>query len=254
MEQEQKQEQKVEHHEQSGSGNVQQGNKWLVGASVVQIVLLAIIAFQLSGINAGGSGIQGAAVGVPSVAAPSAPAPSAPTIDMKALVDDDSVRGKENAPVTIVEFSDYECPFCERFYNDAEKQIIEQYVKTGKVKFVYRDFPLSFHQNAQKAAEAAECAGEQGKYWEMHDLLFEKGVQGGVSSFKQYARDIGLKTSDFDKCLDSGQMAGEIRKDTSDGQRAGVQGTPAFYVNGQEISGAQPFQAFQQVIDAELAK
>ena len=118
---------------------------------------------------------------------------------------------------------------------------------------IYRDFPLNFHQNAQKAAEAAECAGEQDKYWEMHDVLFEKGVQGGVSGFKQYARDIGLKTADFDKCLDSGQMAGEVRKDMSDGQRAGVQGTPAFWVNGQEISGAQPFGAFQQIIDAALA-
>ena len=251
--QEQKQEQKVEHHEHSDSRSAQQWNKWLVGASVVQIVLLAVIAFQLSGVNGGGSAIQGAAVGLPSVAAPSAPAPSAPTIDMKALVDDDAVQGKESAPVTIVEFSDYECPFCARFYSDTELQIREQYVKTGKVKFVYRDFPLSFHQNAQKAAEAAECAGEQEKYWEMHDALFEKGVQGGVSSFKQYARDVGLKTADFDKCLDSGQMAGEIRKDMSDGQRVGVQGTPAFYVNGQEISGAQPFGAFQQIIDAALA-
>ena len=132
--QEQKQEQKVEHHEHSDSRSAQQWNKWLVGASVVQIVFLAVIAFQLSGVNGGGSAIQGAAVGLPSVAAPSAPAPSAPTIDMKALVDDDAVQGKESAPVTIVEFSDYECPFCARFYSDTELQIREQYVKTGKVK------------------------------------------------------------------------------------------------------------------------
>ncbi|MEK6939891.1 MAG: thioredoxin domain-containing protein, partial [Nanoarchaeota archaeon] len=171
---------------------------------------------------------------------------------MEALLDDDDVRGDEDAPVTIVEWSDFECPFCARFYQQTLPSIEEEYIKTGKVKLVYRDFPLSFHTNAQKAAEAAECAGEQGKYWEMHDMLFEQGVQGGVAGFKQYAKNLGLNTAKFDTCLDSGAMAGEIQQDMADGAAVGIQGTPGFIVNGKLVSGAQPFAVFKQVIDAEL--
>ena len=133
-------------------------------------------------------------------------------------------------------------------------QLDDAYIKTGKVKFVYRDFPLSFHPQAQKSAEAAECAGEQGKFFDMHDLLFEKGVQGGVESFKGFAADLGLDTTTFNDCLDSGAMAAEVKKDMADGAAAGVTGTPGFLVNGKLVSGAQPFSAFQAIIDAELAK
>ena len=98
-------------------------------------------------------------------------------INMVELVDDDDFKGDEDAPVTIVEWSDFECPFCTRFYTETLGKLEEKYINTGKVKFVYRDFPLGFHANAQKAAEAAECAGEQGKYWEMHDKLFEKQAE-----------------------------------------------------------------------------
>jgi len=119
---------------------------------------------------------------------------------------------------------------------------------------IYRDFPLGFHKQAQNAAEAAECAGEQGKYYEMHDLLFEKGVSSGVSSFKQYASDIGLDTTEFNDCLDSGKMASETVKDMLDGSAADISGTPGFIINGQLVSGAQPFSAFKQIIDAELSK
>ena len=171
---------------------------------------------------------------------------------VKVSADDDAFKGDKNAPVTIIEFSDYECPFCTRFYTQTLAQIQKEYIDTGKVKFVYRDFPLGFHQNAQKAAEAAECAGEQDKYFDMHDKLFENGVTGGVASFKQFAGQIGLNQGDFDNCLDSGEMADEVKKDMADGQSYGVQGTPAFFVNGKLISGAQPFSAFQQAIDAEL--
>ena len=182
------------------------------------------------------------------------PSDNAAPVNAQALIDDDAVKGDKNAPVTIVEFSDYECPFCGRFYSDTLSQIDNEYIKTGKVKLVYRDFPLSFHAQAQKAAEAAECAGEQNKYYEMHNKLFESGVAGGVASFKQYAKDIGLNSGKFDDCLDTGKMASEIQKDFNDGQNAGIQGTPGFIVNGQMISGAQPFSAFKQVIDAELSK
>ena len=217
---------------------------WKV-TTVVLIAILAIVAFRGS---SGGAPTGGAIV--PSLGGAD-PTPSAP-IDMESLLDDDAVKGDENAPVTIIEWSDYECPFCARFYSETETLIDEQYVKTGKVKFVYRDFPLGFHANAQKAAEAAECAGEQGKYWEMHDLIFEQGVQGGVTGFKQYAKQLSLDTAKFDDCLDSGAMAGEIQQDMADGAAVGIQGTPGFIVNGKLVSGAQPFAVFKQVIDAEL--
>lgn len=218
--------------------------------TVVLIVILAVFAFRG---NFGDSKATGQAVAdVPNPRA-AAPAPS-PSIDMEALADEDAFKGDDDAPVVIVEFSDFECPFCGRFYTQTLPQLEETYLKTGKVKLVYRDFPLSFHSNAQKAAEASECADEQGKFWEMHDLLFEQGVQGGIASFKQYAQQLGLDAAEFDRCLDSGAMASEVQRDFVDGQRAQVQGTPAFFVNGQLISGAQPFQVFQQVIEAELAK
>lgn len=169
-------------------------------------------------------------------------------------IDDDAVLGDKNAPVTIIEFSDFECPFCARFYQQTLPLIKENYIKTGKVKLVYRDFPLSFHPNAQKAAEAAECAGEQGNYYEMHDLLFEKGVSGGVASFKQYAKDLGLDTTKFNECLDSGKFASEVQKDFQDGQNYGVSGTPTFFINGIKVVGAQPYNVFEQIIEQELKR
>jgi len=231
--------------------------KWLLRMSVLQVLLLAFIAYQFAG---GGLGetvsIQGAAVAEPPKAAeqPSAPTPQpAPMVDMKTLADDDAVKGNPNAPVTIIEFSDFECSYCARFYSMTYKQLVEKYVDTGKVKVIYRDYPLSFHPNAQNAAEAAECAGEQGKYYEMHDKLFEESTRGGKESFKLFAQDLGLDTEAFNTCLDSGRMASEVRKDTVDGQRAGVRGTPAFFINGQALTGAQPFPAFEQIIEAELS-
>lgn len=133
------------------------------------------------------------------------------------------------------------------------------------MQYVFRDFPLSFHQYAEKAAEAAECADDQGKYWEYHDLLFEnqtalsqtltsEGLEGVLSIFKSYAADLGLDTATFDDCLDSGKQTSEVQKDIQDGQTYGVGGTPAFFINGQLVSGAQPFSVFQQVIDAALAE
>ncbi len=183
-----------------------------------------------------------------------ADAPSAAALaDMDELMDDDAFKGDADAPVTIVEWSDYECPFCARFYDQTLGQIQTEYIDKGLVKLVYRDFPLGFHANAQKAAEAAECAGEQGKYFDMHDALFDNGVAGGVSSFKQFAADIGLDTDEFNECLDSGAMADEVAKDLKDGSAAGITGTPGFIINGKLVSGAQPFSVFKQVIDAELA-
>lgn len=169
-------------------------------------------------------------------------------------VDDDAFLGKENAPVTIVEFSDYQCPFCERFYLQTLDQLKKEYIDTGKVKLVYRDFPLEFHPYAQKAAEAAECAGEQGKYYQMHNKLFENQVAIDIPDLKKYAKDIGLNTAQFNTCLDTGKMKSEVENDYQEGISYGVTGTPAFFINGKLLEGAQPFSAFKQAIDAELNK
>ena len=178
--------------------------------------------------------------------------PLQPRVDVS--IDDDAILGDKNAPITIIESSDFECPFCERFYSQTLPLIKKNYIDTGKAKLVYRDFPLSFHPNAQKAAEAAECAGEQGKYYEMHDLLFEKGVSGGINAFKQYAKDLGLNITKFNECLNSGKYADEVQKDFQDGQSYGVSGTPTFFINGIKVVGAQPYSVFEQIIEQELKK
>lgn len=167
-------------------------------------------------------------------------------------ITDDPSKGSPKAPVMIIEFSDFQCPFCARFKTQTLSQIEEKYIKTGKVAFVYKDFPLEFHENAMKAAEAAACAHEQGNFWEYHDLLFAYQQQMGDASLKQYAKELSLDTKKFVSCLDSGKMRVEIQQDMQEGAAAGVRGTPAFFVNGVFISGAQPFDEFQKVIEKEL--
>lgn len=160
------------------------------------------------------------------------------------------VRGPREAPVSIVTFSDYQCPFCSR----AEATINQvREVYGDKVRVVFRDYPLSFHQYAQKAAEAAGCAGEQGKFWELHDKLFANQQKLTVDDLKKYAAETpGIDAAKFNECLDSGRRADEVKKDFADGAALGVTGTPAFFVNGRFISGAQPFANFEKVIDEEL--
>ena len=173
-----------------------------------------------------------------------------PVADVDA--DDDPMKGKANAPIEIIEFSDFQCPFCSRFYTQTLPQIQKEYIDTGKAKLVYRDFPLSFHPEAQKASEASECAEDQGKFWEMHDKLYEN--QGSLSSdsYKAWAAEMGMDSSEFDDCLDSGKYAQEVQDDMNDGRAAGVSGTPSFFINGKKLVGAHPFETFKQVLDAEL--
>ncbi len=175
-----------------------------------------------------------------------------------ASADNDAIKGDANAPITIIEFSDFQCPFCSKFYTQTLAQLEKDYIDTGKVKLVFRDFPLSFHPNAQKASEAAECAKEQNKFWEMHDTLFEKqgewssmDAAGAAAKFKGYAKTLSL-TSAFDSCLDTGKTAAEVQKDFTDGSGYGVSGTPTFFINGVKLVGAQPYSAFKQAIDAQL--
>jgi protein-disulfide isomerase len=164
-------------------------------------------------------------------------------------LDDDPTRGPKDAPVQIVMFSDFQCPFCSRV-EATIKQVRDTY--GDKVAVTFRDYPLSFHQNAEKAAEAANCANKQGKYWEFHDSLFANQAQLSVADLKKKAEDMKLDTAAFNQCLDSGEMKAEIDKDTKEGSTYGVTGTPASFVNGRFLSGAQPYDAFKKVIDDEL--
>ncbi len=162
------------------------------------------------------------------------------------------VRGAKDAAVTIVEFSDFQCPFCQAVIPTIN-QVMTQYA--GKVKLVFRDFPIpNLHPLAPKAHEAARCAAEQGKFWEYHDVLFERSPQLAPAELKNYARQLKLDGEAFDKCLDSGRQQAAIAGDVQDGTRLGASGTPTFFINGRMIVGAQPISTFQKIIDGELAK
>ncbi len=157
-------------------------------------------------------------------------------------------EGKKNAPVTMIECSDFQCPFCARFFNDTQTELRKNEIKDGKVKLVFKNFPLPFHQYAEKAAEAAECANKQGKFWQMHDLLFSSGGRLDIDSLKSYAKKIGLDQGKFDHCLDSGETAGMVSADKAQCAAAGVQGTPTFFINGKMLVGAQPYEQFKNLI------
>ncbi len=158
-------------------------------------------------------------------------------------------RGPENAKVTIVEFSDFQCPYCSRAKNTVD-QVMEAYA--GKVRLVFRHMPLDFHKEAPKAAEASLCANEQGKFWEYHDKLFASQSALQIPQLKDHATAIGLDGAKFGECLDSGKFANVVKQDMEAAQKAGVRGTPAFFINGVMLSGAQPFEEFKAIIDKEL--
>lgn len=161
-------------------------------------------------------------------------------------------KGKEDAPIIIVEFSDFECPFCSRV-NPSIHKIQETY--GDKVQIVFRQFPLEIHKNARKAGEASLCADEQGKFWEMHDGMFGEQKNLAGDGLKSIAAKIeGLDTEAFGTCLDSGKFADAVQKDFEAGAKAGVNSTPAFFINGRYLSGAQPFESFAEVIDDELSR
>jgi protein-disulfide isomerase len=160
-------------------------------------------------------------------------------------------RGPASAKVTIVEFSDFQCPYCGREYPVIEK-LMKEY--DGKVRLVFRHFPLDFHPFAEKAAEAGACAQDQGKFWELHDKMFTNQAKLAVEDLKGYAKAIGVDAGKFDKCLDSGEKKALVEEDQKAGSAAGVNGTPAFFVNGLFINGAQPYEEIKQTVDRELGK
>jgi protein-disulfide isomerase len=158
---------------------------------------------------------------------------------------------EKESEIVLVEFSDYECPYSMRAQATVHR-VLEEYA--GKITYAFFDYPLAFHQKARKAHEAARCAGEQGKYPEYGKKLFENQRKLGVDDLKKYAGDLGLDTEAFNACLDSGKASASVQKSFDKGSRSGVSGTPAFFVNGIMISGAQPFEKFQEIIQAELTR
>ena len=193
-------------------------------------------------------------------------APSAPRADTPVTVGvaNNPMLGTPEAPLTLIEFSDYQCPFCRRFADTTLPVLKRDYIETGKLRYVFRDFPLDrLHPQARKVAEAAHCAGDQGKYWAMHDLLFQQQQGLQVDRLKGYARQLGLNARAFEACLDQGKYATKVQQDLDAGTAAGVQGTPGFIlgktqpdgsIQGIAIKGAQPLAAFQQAIERLLGE
>lgn len=229
----------------------------ITGIAVMAVIALAfILNFLLSGKNVSASTdnnqpTQQVAQNNPTAQQPTdqQPTPSQPP----RAVDEtrDHIWGPKTAKVTLIEYSDFECPYCAKHY-DTMEQIKKAY--PNDVRIVYRHFPLSFHPNAEKAAEASECAAAQGKFWEMHDKIFEANKAGkmSVDAWKQAAKDLSLDSAKFDKCLDSGEMAKVVAADQAEGSNAGVGGTPATFVNGSLVEGALPLESFKAKIDAAL--
>ena len=169
-----------------------------------------------------------------------------------------NAMGDPNAPVKIDEYSDFQCPACVVFYEETEKPIVDQYVATNKVYFVYHSMGAWIGPESAAAAEAAYCAGDQGKFWEYHDMLFNNWTGENIGDFSAqrllaFAGALGLNTGDFGSCFNNHKYADQVTQDKAEGQKLGVQVTPTFFVNGKMIKGAQPFATFQKEIELALA-
>jgi len=238
----------------------------LIGSLIISIAILingGIIKFK-------GSTTRSATVAqtaqAPTLQAPQAAAPEAPPSGpVKVLVADAPVLGNKNAQVTLIEFVDYECPFCKRFFDQTLPDIKKTYIDAGKLKLVMRNFPLSFHQNAHKESQAALCARDQGGdsiYFKFHDEVFKRTTSNGtglaLDQLPKIANDIGIDGNKLQNCLTEEKYKAKVDQDIAEGTKAGVNGTPSFFVgkstsgseiDGQIIVGAQPFSAFQPTID-----
>jgi protein-disulfide isomerase len=198
-------------------------------------------------------------------AAAAARVATAEAIDTVLSIEGAPFKGDAAARVTVVEFTDYQCPFCSRHFRQTWPQLEQDFVKTGKAKFVLRDLPIeAIHPQAFKAAEAASCAGEQGRFWEMHDRLFANQSTLGRKDLSAHAQALGLDNSAFDSCLDSGKGAAKIRKDVADSERLGARGTPIFFLGVTDpgssqlkavrlIRGAHAYATFKEAIESLLA-
>jgi protein-disulfide isomerase len=167
-------------------------------------------------------------------------------------IDDDPILGPESASITIIEFSDYECPYCRKWHLEVFPLLREKY--PDQIRYVFRDFPLtSIHPNAVPAAEAANCANEQGKFWEFNEALFLMREGLSQQAYEKYAKELGLEMGAFGECISSGRHQGEVLADLQWAADLGVRSTPTFFLNGIALVGAQPYEVFEQVIEKELA-
>lgn len=190
------------------------------------------------------------------------PAGAVPSTAVRASFAGAPMLGRPDAPVTLVEFSDYQCPFCQRFFATVLPVLKKEYIDTGKVRYVFRDFPLDkLHPQARKAAEAAHCAGEQGRYWAMHEVLFRNQRGLATTQLAEHAKAAGVNGTKLDECLASGRHAVRVAQGLTDGAAVGVKGTPTFvvgktvagdFVDGIPIRGAQPLETFRRIIDQTL--
>jgi protein-disulfide isomerase len=162
-------------------------------------------------------------------------------------------EGSEDAKVIIVEFSDFQCPFCGKYVNQTYYLIKQNYIDTGKVRYYFKDFPLSFHENARPAANAARCAAEQGKFFAYHDILFKNQNSLTADNFKKWAASLGLDDAKFNNCISNKTYDRFISVDIAEGTSAGITGTPFFLINGKAITGAYPYATFKEAIDSALS-
>lgn len=230
----------------------------LVTLLIVAAFLIGVLVTKVQYLERG----QGTTTALPTAQAPSqGNQPPAPGVKVDVDKGNLPALGDKNAKVVMLDFGDFECPFCKQYFDQTYAQIKKDYIDTGKIVYYYRHFPLSFHPAAKPTALASECANEQGKFWEFHDLVFKEQAkitgqtpEGITKVLKGFAVSLGLNTGQFNSCLDLEKYKANVEKDTTEGTTAGVNGTPTFFVNGMSLVGAQPYSAFQTLIDQELAK
>lgn len=186
---------------------------------------------------------------------------AAPSTPEKIIVGAAPNKGNKNAKVAVIEFSDFQCPYCGRHYRQTFPDLERNYIKTGKILYIAKDFPLSFHKGAMSAAVAARCSGKQGKYWEMHDVLFENQRQLNNEFYKKQAAVLRLNIKNFESCLKDPEQEKLANKELAEGEHFGVRGTPAFFIGHikdgvvtdiQPLSGAQPYERFAKIVDGLL--
>ncbi len=242
---------------------VKKSTVWMIVSFV--FIGLFIVSILTGGFRGFGSSSTGAVV-IPQGNQDDGSIPSGAVVT-KISLDNDPYVGDKDAEIKFIEFSDFQCPFCRAFYTQSYANLIKEYADTGKVQFVFRDFPLPFHEGAQPYAEAAECANEQGKWKLFHDKIFdEQNKQGqgtvpypGKAVVKQWAKEVGIDSGKFDSCFDSGKYKNEVQKDLAEGESYGVSGTPSFFVGNDKIGykqivGAQPYAVIKQTIEEALSK
>ncbi len=236
-------------------------NQILVSLLIVAAFLVGVLITKVQYLEKG----QGTGSVIPTAQAPdqgNRPAAAVPP-GTKVEVDKGHLPslGNKNAKVVVVDFSDFECPFCKQYFDQTFGLIKKDYIDTGKIVYYYRHFPLGFHPAAKPAALASECASEQGKFWEYHDLVFknqakisQKTADEVKQTLKGFAESLNLNASQFNNCLDSEKYKDNVDKDVTEGGTAGVSGTPTFFVNGVSLVGAQPYTSFKTAIDQALSK